>query len=185
MGRGRAALVRVLQSYQGYVTNTGCHHLHSIRRRDRAPLADRSVGLSIFMANPDESGLPVLIVDDDPFIRDFLSDVLEDAGYPVLTAADGRAALQVLRRQPVALVVTDLMMPYVNGLDLFRQLRAEPATAELPIIAMSAAFAGAGQVPFTTFLPKPFEIASLLAVVQRYYSAGQQPPAQEEGEREA
>jgi two-component system response regulator VicR len=123
------------------------------------------------MSNPGDIGLPVLIVDDDPFIRDFLSDVLEDAGYTVLTAADGRAALALLRRQPVALVVTDLMMPYVNGIDLFRQLRAEPATAELPVIVMSAAYAGAQGTPFTTFLPKPFEIETLLEVIGRFYAA--------------
>src|SRR5262245_50306827 len=83
--------------------------------------------------------LPVLIVDDDPVILTMLCDVLEEAGMAVLTARDGKVALALLQRTPVALVLTDLMMPYITGFQLAQRLRNNPALAGIPVVLMSAA----------------------------------------------
>jgi two-component system cell cycle response regulator len=83
-------------------------------------------------ASPALPALPILIVDDDPFMLDLLRDVLEAAGFVVLTAGDGKAALALLQHTPVALVLTDLMMPNVTGLQLAQQLWSNPETAAIP-----------------------------------------------------
>jgi CheY-like chemotaxis protein len=67
--------------------------------------------------------LPLLIVDDEPPILDLLHETLQDAGYPVLTASNGREALAIAEQTRLALVLTDVMMPYVVIL--------EPSTVEL------------------------------------------------------
>ncbi len=82
-----------------------------------------------------ESTPTVLIVDDDPEIRDALSDFLEAAGFSLETAADGAEALAVLGRRPVACVLLDVMMPGLSGFEVSRRIRA---TSEVPILFLSA-----------------------------------------------
>jgi two-component system, chemotaxis family, sensor kinase CheA len=83
---------------------------------------------------------PVILVAEDSFTaRELQRTILETAGYQVLTARDGREALDVLGREPaVALVVTDLEMPQVGGLDLTRAIRADPARSSLPVVVVTA-----------------------------------------------
>src|SRR5579885_516725 len=81
---------------------------------------------------------PVLIVDDEPGIVEFLCFALEEHGYRVASARDGAAALEAGARERPGCVVTDLMMPRLNGWDLTRRLRRDEATASIPIVAMSA-----------------------------------------------
>jgi CheY-like chemotaxis protein len=78
----------------------------------------------------------VLLVDDDPGIRDILGEALRLAGYRVVTAADGGEALAELERGPVDLIVADLFMPEVDGLELLRSLRRQGS--RMPVIAISA-----------------------------------------------
>jgi DNA-binding response OmpR family regulator len=77
----------------------------------------------------------ILIVDDEPSIREVVSIYLRRAGYQVVVAHDGQAALEALDRQPPDLVVLDLMLPKVDGLEIARRLRAENDT---PIIMLTA-----------------------------------------------
>ena len=77
----------------------------------------------------------ILVVDDEPSIREVVSIFLERAGYHVVVADDGQAALEALERQPPDLVVLDLMLPEVDGLEITRRLRAEGDT---PIIMLTA-----------------------------------------------
>jgi DNA-binding response OmpR family regulator len=77
----------------------------------------------------------ILVVDDEPSIREVVSIYLERAGYHVVVADDGQAALEALERQPPDLVVLDLMLPEVDGLEITRRLRAEGDT---PIIMLTA-----------------------------------------------
>jgi len=106
---------------------------------------------------------PVLIVDDEPGIVEFLSFALEEHGYRVVSARDGRAALDEITRQRPACVVTDLMMPRLNGWEFARQLRRNAATASIPIVAMSAV--DPTGAPADAYLRKPFELQELLRVL--------------------
>jgi CheY-like chemotaxis protein len=112
--------------------------------------------------------LPVLIVDDEPDILAMLRDLLEEAGFVVLTARDGRAALALLAHTPVALVLTDLMMPQVTGLQLAEQMRSDPRTAAIPVLAMSAALPSHMADVFAAVLPKPFGLDDLVATLIRF-----------------
>jgi CheY-like chemotaxis protein len=79
----------------------------------------------------------ILVVDDDPNIRELLSQEFTDAGHAVVTAANGREALAVVRRERPDLVVLDVMMPEMNGFDVAAVLKNDPATAQIPIVVLS------------------------------------------------
>ena len=122
-------------------------------------------------SNDDAPGprmLPVLIVDDEPDILEMLRDVLEEAGFVVLTAHDGKAALALLAHTPVALVLTDLMMPQVTGLQLAQQLRSDPRTATIPVLVMSAALPPHMANLFAAVLPKPFALDDLVTILRQF-----------------
>ena len=81
--------------------------------------------------------LRILLVDDDDVARETLADMLAENGYHVVEAKTGRVAMDRLRRASFDLLITDLIMPEMDGLELIRAVRAQDT--ELPIIAMSAA----------------------------------------------
>ena len=120
------------------------------------------------VAAPEPRVLPVLIVDDEPDIVELLRDALEEAGFVVLTAHNGRAALDLLAHTPIALVLTDLMMPQVTGLQLAQQLRSDPRTAAIPVLVMSAAPPPHLADVFAAVLPKPFAMDDLVAIVRQF-----------------
>ena len=80
----------------------------------------------------------VLIVEDEPDIRDVLAWHLEREGYRVTRSADGAQALREIAAQPPDLVLLDLMLPGLGGLEVCRRLRQDPATAGLPVIMLTA-----------------------------------------------
>jgi two-component system, chemotaxis family, sensor kinase CheA len=80
----------------------------------------------------------VLVVDDTAMVRELERSILEEAGYRVRTAADGRAALAALDDGPADLVVTDVDMPGCDGLELTRAIRADPARAGLPVVVVTS-----------------------------------------------
>ncbi|MCE9667974.1 response regulator [Myxococcus stipitatus] len=79
----------------------------------------------------------VLVVDDSPLTRELLSNLLEAVGYDTVMAADGAEALDVLDAAPVDLVVTDLEMPGMDGLELTRTLKGHPVRSRLPVIILT------------------------------------------------
>lgn len=81
------------------------------------------------------TGQTVLIVEDDPFIRDIFQRVLERAGFAVLTAAHGKEALASFHKGGIGLVLTDILMPEMDGFGLIRALKEE--APKLPVIAIS------------------------------------------------
>jgi two-component system phosphate regulon response regulator PhoB len=118
----------------------------------------------------------VLLVEDDPDIRHLVSYKLTRSGLDVVEAADGRTALDLARRDPPDLIILDVRMPGMSGLEVCRELRAGPRTARLPIIMLTAsahpqdreqAFAAGA----TDYVVKPFSPRALLehveAVLQR------------------
>src|SRR3954470_12655086 len=85
-----------------------------------------------------DSNMRVLLVEDAPFLRYAFGRLLRLHGFEVLEANDGLEALQHVNDFQPDLVVTDLMMPVMDGVELIRRLREDPRTAELPILAMTA-----------------------------------------------
>lgn len=115
----------------------------------------------------------VLVVDDDPHIVAFLTAALEEGGYQVLSAVDG-AALQLAHDRPPDLILLDIMMPIMDGVEVSRRLRADPVTARIPIIVMSARHRLAVLGPRMSVndqLPKPFDLTDLYKTVERWMPA--------------
>ena len=112
----------------------------------------------------------ILIVDDEPSVRDVMAAVLIDAGYSVQTAADGRIALKIIDDARPDLIISDVMMPHLDGWALLDHTRErDPA---LPVILMSAGdwIRARRMMPLpdhAVFLAKPFAIEELLALVVR------------------
>ena len=110
----------------------------------------------------------ILVVDDEPPLLDLLGDVLWDAGYTVITASDGKAALQTVTREAPHLVLMDVMMPGLNGRETARAMRAEANGAAIPIVLMSAAVTLAPlDAGVSGFVPKPFDLDELLDLIAR------------------
>ena len=112
----------------------------------------------------------ILVVDDDPDIARFIEVNLTLQGYEVQLAADGEQALEQVRRRTPDIVIVDWMMPRMNGLDLTTALRANPLTATLPIIMLTARGLTVDKVVGLTagaddYLVKPFDTLELVARV--------------------
>ncbi len=115
--------------------------------------------------------LPILIVEDDRDLREALSDTLKLAGYRVLVAQDGEAALQAMARQPVGLVISDVMMQPMDGHTLLKRIKA--VTPQIPVLLMTAygmieKAVEAMRDGACDYLTKPFDANKLLAQVARY-----------------
>lgn len=79
----------------------------------------------------------ILVADDDPISLLFTKSLLEDRGYTVVTAEDGEMTLVNLRKELPDLLVTDLVMPYRNGLEIIREMKNDPQLAAIPVLVMS------------------------------------------------
>lgn len=112
--------------------------------------------------------MTILVVDDEPSIAQLLSEVLDEAGYRVVLAADGRSALATARRERPALVLTDRMLPLLDGLEVARRLRRHPVTRHIPVVMMSSSRPDRELIGDLPFLPKPFELEELLDTVALY-----------------
>ena len=119
-----------------------------------------------------KSGARVLIVDDSADLRAYMTGLLEGE-YEVATVADGAAAMEAIRRRPPDLVLSDVMMPVLDGVGLLRMLRAEPATESLPVILLSARAGEEAAVEGLAagaddYILKPFSARELLARVRTH-----------------
>ncbi len=115
----------------------------------------------------------VLVVDDNADMRDYIADLLRQGGYDVVTAGDGLAALEVLHTEVVDLVLSDVMMPRLDGIGLVRAVRADPSLAAMPLIMLSARAGEEGlleglDMGADDYLAKPFSARELLARVRTH-----------------
>lgn len=113
----------------------------------------------------------ILIVDDSALLRQISSEALIEAGYKVVQAANGQEGLQQLDFITPALIVSDLNMPVMNGLDFIRALRQRPALKQLPVIMvtteLSDALKQAGRdAGATAWLTKPLQPPLLLKAIR-------------------
>jgi CheY-like chemotaxis protein len=116
----------------------------------------------------------ILVVDDEYLIADILGYALEDEGFMVVKASNGHKGLEVLERERPALIITDFMMPVMDGLEFAKAVRAMPSVNHLPIILISGAQAHIGMQRsdlFNAVLEKPFNIDSILATVRGLLAA--------------
>lgn len=117
----------------------------------------------------------ILAVDDERHIVRLIQVNLERAGYEVVTAYDGREALTKISEERPDLVILDVMMPYMDGLETLKQIRANPGSRDIPVIMLTAkaqdqdVFAG-----YTSgvdiYLTKPFNPMELLTFVKRIFT---------------
>jgi CheY-like chemotaxis protein len=114
----------------------------------------------------------VLLVDDDAPLVEILSETLTSGGYSVARATDGRRALAAVYRERPDLILTDLHMPDMNGLQLLRQVRGDLSTCQIPVIFLTTdksleAEIRALDLGADDYLNKPVEMARLLGRVHR------------------
>ena len=116
----------------------------------------------------EERELSVLIVEDEPHLRDALRLILEDRGFSVAMAATGGAGLELARRGGLDLVITDLRLPDMTGLDVLRAVRATNPRAALILTTSYGSpeiFAEARSLGAAAILDKPFSPAQLLHMI--------------------
>src|ERR1041384_2440160 len=108
----------------------------------------------------------ILFVDDEDAVRESLEDLLRDEGYDVASAADGAEALAHLGGAAPCVVILDLIMPVVDGNEVYRRMKADPRVAAVPIIVSTS---DPSRAPAGAFvIKKPFDITKLLDSVRRF-----------------
>jgi CheY-like chemotaxis protein len=128
----------------------------------------------------------ILVVDDEKPLRELLSMALEEAGFRVLQAYHGRQALEVAISARPDLIVSDVMMPLMNGVELCRALKSNPATARIPVILMSAAGKAVAEgAKAEAFIDKPFDLDDMEALVRRWLPKQAAAAAKTPGRRSA
>jgi CheY-like chemotaxis protein len=108
----------------------------------------------------------ILVVDDEPDLLGLLVDQVSSLGYDVVAARDGTEALRLAADRPPDLVLTDVIMPFMDGLEMLERLRARPETRDLPVIALTALTDGRTRSRLTalnvkSFLAKPYAMRDL------------------------
>jgi CheY-like chemotaxis protein len=117
-----------------------------------------------------QRGVRVLVVDDSSTVRNAMARILRGEGIALDTAADGRDALARLERERYALVVTDLEMPNMDGIELLEVLRGDERWRAQPVVVCSSRQPGEAlaRLGVAGFLAKPFEAAALLRLVRPF-----------------
>ncbi len=123
------------------------------------------------ISNPPMDPKHILVVDDDPHILALVRTILTQKNYRVTTAGDGQQALDRLRRSSFDAIITDALMPGLDGPKLTETIKADPNMKDLPVITITASSEpGMLQKSFSSgcilFLPKPFTGVSLLSILQ-------------------
>ncbi len=109
----------------------------------------------------------LLLIEDEDSLRDSLADLLEAEGYQVLLAENGLQGVQLANEHLPALIICDMMMPLLDGHEVFQRLRAVTATAGIPFIFLTARADRFDDLPeATAYITKPFTRARLLAAIQ-------------------
>jgi CheY-like chemotaxis protein len=112
----------------------------------------------------------ILVVDDDPDIRDTLLDVLTSEGYVVASAENGREALHVAQKERPGLILLDMMMPVMDGWEFRDEQRRRPELASIPVIVVSASatcHADAVSMGAAACMQKPLDLEELLVALTR------------------
>lgn len=118
------------------------------------------------------SGEMILIVEDQPLNRKLVRDVLQAKGYRTIEAETGEDGVRAAHDQVPALILMDIQLPGISGIEALRMLREDPVTRTIPVIAVTASAMQQNQreilaAGFDGYLPKPINIASFLEAVRK------------------
>lgn len=125
---------------------------------------------------PGEVNRPlVLVIDDDPRMRNMAAKVIEELGYGTIVAADGEAGLQLARMYLPEMILTDALMPRMDGREMCRRLKEDPVTAKVKIVITTALYTQSKyrteafrQFHVDEYLSKPLSFNELLELLQRF-----------------
>jgi CheY-like chemotaxis protein len=112
----------------------------------------------------------ILVVDDEEAVVEFVASLLEESDYHILRAYDGRSALELARSERPDLILSDIMMPIMDGIEFCQALRETAETANIPIILMTAGRSTNHACLGVTVLPKPFDLTTLEQTVAQKLS---------------
>src|SRR5512144_122964 len=133
---------------------------------------------------------PILVVEDVPNVLELLEVTLRFKGYPVITARNGPEALEKVASEHPALVITDILMPKMDGYSLAHRLRTDPETRLIPLIFLSATYVTPADKKFAVslravrFIEKPIDTEEFLLTVAELLTQGPDPVPEPLGERE-
>ena len=133
---------------------------------------------------------PLLVVEDVPNVLDLLAITLRFKGYPVVTARNGQEALERIAKERPALVITDILMPKMDGYALAQRLRTDPLTRYIPIIFLSATYVSTEDKGFAMslgavrFIEKPIDTPDFLLTIAELLTEGTVQTSEPLGERE-
>lgn len=122
----------------------------------------------------------VLVVDDEFGIAELFEAILEDEGYRVVTAVNGRQGLEVLARERPDVVFLDYMMPVMDGAAMLRGMAEDPSLHGIPVVVMSSmpeATVAERCSGYATFMRKPFKITDVMSLTARLMGKDESPPA--------
>jgi len=123
----------------------------------------------------------LLVVEDDPDIRKLLDTTLTFKGYRVVTAHNGREAIDFIQREPPLVVITDILMPQLDGFGLVHRLRIDPETRDIPVVFITATYVSRADQEFalnigvTRFIQKPVDLDKFLTTVEGLLAQGPLP----------
>ena len=110
----------------------------------------------------------ILVVDDEQPVLEFIALVLADSGHQTVLASNGKHALELIGKQRPDLVISDVMMPLMSGVELCKRLKGAADTTAIPVILMTSAGQGiTADAGHNGFLAKPFDLHVLEALVDR------------------
>jgi CheY-like chemotaxis protein len=112
----------------------------------------------------------VLVLDDQQYLRDIIAAIVEDAGYPALAVGTPEEALRRMHELDPELLILDLSLPGISGIDFLAQLRAEARWQTMPVIVVSGDPGKLGAVkdrPHVVALTKPFDVSALVSEIER------------------
>jgi DNA-binding response OmpR family regulator len=119
------------------------------------------------------NGRMILVIDDETSFGSVVGEILQIEGYNVQVAHSAQQAFAILRAETPALILTDVMMPDMDGLSLIRRLRSQRAWSKIPTVVLSAKgtpqdIDAARRAGADAYLPKPFSVAQLREVIRPY-----------------
>jgi CheY-like chemotaxis protein len=126
----------------------------------------------------------LLVVEDIPDILRLLDATLKFKGFRVVTARNGEEALEAIQRERPALIITDILMPRMDGFSLVHRLRINPETRDIPVIFLTATYVAPEDKSFalhigvTHFIEKPVDLESFLPVIEQLLQQGASVPSE-------
>ena len=122
------------------------------------------------------------MVEDIPDILNLLEATLKFKGYRVVTARNGEEALEVIQKDRPALIITDILMPKMDGFNLVHRLRINPETRTIPVVFLSATYVApedkefAHSIGVNRFIEKPVDLVAFLPIIERIIAQGDNVP---------